>query len=146
MATRDWPFHAGEIRAQQRAGVRESITPWARRVVRPYLPAQHHRFYQGLPFLVVAVRDPKGRPWATLLTGRPGFACAPDQTSLLVNAALPHGDALEGSLRPGADAGLLGIIRNRGRATVLRKENVVCPRLQSPFPFFWRNLDIRIQE
>lgn len=109
MAKRDWPFHVGEIRAQERAGVRESIAPWARGVVRSYLPEQHRLFYQGLPFLVMAARDAEGRPWATLLTGRPGFARAPDQTSLLIDAALPRGDALEGALHPGADAGVLGI-------------------------------------
>lgn len=109
MAKRDWPFHAGEIRAQERAGARESIAPWARRVVRPYLPEQHRLFYRSLPFLVIAARDGKGRPWATVLTGRPGFARALDQTSLLIDAALPRGDALEGALHPGADAGLLGI-------------------------------------
>lgn len=109
MATRDWPFHAGEIRAQERAGVRESIAPRARGVVRTHLPEQHRLFYQGLPFLVIAARDAEGRPWATLLTGRPGFARAPDRTSLLVDAALPRGDALEGALHPGSDAGVLGI-------------------------------------
>lgn len=109
MATRDWPFHAGERRAQEHAGVRESVAPRGRRVVRPYLPEQHRLFYQGLPFLVMAARDSKGRSWVTLLTGRPGFVRTPDQSSLLVDAALPRGDALEGALHPGADAGLLGI-------------------------------------
>lgn len=108
-ATGGSPFHAGELRAQARAGVRESVAPQARRIVRPYLPAQHRSFYEGLPFLVAAARDDRGRPWATLLTGRPGFVRAPDETSLRIEAAVPSGDALTGALSPGADVGLLGI-------------------------------------
>lgn len=103
------PFHAGELRAQERAGVRETIAPWARQVVRPYLPEQHRLFYEGLPFLVAAARDDKSRPWATVLAGRPGFVRAPTETGLLVDAAMPSGDALAGALRVGADIGLLGI-------------------------------------
>ena len=66
------PFHAGEHRVQERLGVREAIEPWARRVVRPELPEEHRRFYAALPYLVVAARDARGRPWASLLTGAPG--------------------------------------------------------------------------
>ena len=51
------PFHEGEQRVQQRLGVRDEIEPWARRVVRPYLPDEHRAFYAQLPFLVLAARD-----------------------------------------------------------------------------------------
>ncbi|MCG8590086.1 MAG: hypothetical protein MJE66_12415, partial [Proteobacteria bacterium] len=62
------PFHAGEKEVQRRMGVADEIEPWARKVVRPYLPEQHRVFYAELPFLVAAARDVRGRPWATLLT------------------------------------------------------------------------------
>jgi hypothetical protein len=38
------PFHAGEQAIQERLGVRAQIEPWARRVVRPLLPAEHSAF------------------------------------------------------------------------------------------------------
>jgi ferredoxin-NADP reductase/predicted pyridoxine 5'-phosphate oxidase superfamily flavin-nucleotide-binding protein len=103
------PFHAGEQQVQERLGVRRSIEPWARRAVRPFLPAQHRDFYARLPFLVAAARDAEGRPWATLLAGAPGFAHSPDPQSLQVDALPPPGDALEGALVRGGDLGLLGI-------------------------------------
>ncbi len=103
------PFHAGERRAQEQTGVRERVAHWGRQAVRPYLPEQHRLFYEGLPFLVAAARDDLGRPWATLLAGRPGFVQVPTETSILVDAAMPAGDALEGSLQAGADIGVLGI-------------------------------------
>ena len=47
------PFHEGEQQVQERLGVREAIEPWARKVVRPFLPEEHRTFYAQLPFVVV---------------------------------------------------------------------------------------------
>lgn len=103
------PFHEGEQRVQQRLGVRDAIEPWARQVVRSYLPEEHRAFHTSLPFLVAAARDGGDRPWVTLLTGTPGFVQSPDAGRLLIDAAPVPGDALEGALLPGSDLGLLGI-------------------------------------
>lgn len=103
------PFHEGEQRVQERLGVREAIEPWARKVVRPFLPDEHREFYGQLPFVVVGARDARGRPWATILAGRPGFLISPDPRTLVSNAPPLAGDALAGALAEGADVGLLGI-------------------------------------
>lgn len=102
-------FHAGEQAVQERMGVRDQIAPWAARVVRSVLPEQHRQFYGGLPFVVAAARDEAGWPWATILAGRPGFACSPDPRTLRIATRPGPGDALEHALRPGVDVGLLGI-------------------------------------
>lgn len=104
----DSPFHAGEHRVQERLGVR-AIEEWARQVVRPFLPEQHREFHTSLPFLVAAGRDARDRPWATLLTGRRGFATSPDPRSLVLAAEPGPGDALAGAFAAGSDIGLLGI-------------------------------------
>jgi ferredoxin-NADP reductase/predicted pyridoxine 5'-phosphate oxidase superfamily flavin-nucleotide-binding protein len=103
------PFHEGEQRVQSALGVRGEIEPLARRVVRPYLPEEHAAFYAALPFLVAAARDARGRPWATLLAGAPGFVQSPDDRTLEIGAQPAAGDALVGAFRAGADVGLLGI-------------------------------------
>lgn len=103
------PFHIGEQRVQAALGVRDAIEPWARRIVRDYLPGEHREFHTQLPFLVAAARDASGRPWATLLTGPPGFVGSPDERTLLLDASPLPGDALENALTAGADLGLLGI-------------------------------------
>lgn len=103
------PFHEGEQRVQERLGVRDAIEPWARKVVRSFLPEEHREFYGQLPFVVAAARDARGRPWATILAGRPGFLTSPDPGSLVSSAAPSAGDALAGALIEGADVGLLGI-------------------------------------
>ena len=103
------PFHEGEQRVQTCLGVRDQIEPWARQVVRPYLPEEHRAFHASLPFLVAAARDRKGRPWATLLAGPPGFVRSPDPGRLSIAAQPVPGDALQGALTPGVDLGILGI-------------------------------------
>ncbi len=111
-AAQQSPFHAGESLVQTRLGVRDEIEPWARKVVRGYLPEQHRAFYEALPFLVAGARDRKGRPWATILArepGQPGFMHSPDPATLEVRALPTAGDALASALSEGADIGLLGI-------------------------------------
>ena len=103
------PFHVGEQQVQTRVGVRESIEPWARRVVRPFMPAEHRDFYTQLPFVVAAARDADDRPWVTLLAGPPGFIQSPDDRGLIFATHPLPGDALENALNSGAELGLLGI-------------------------------------
>jgi ferredoxin-NADP reductase/predicted pyridoxine 5'-phosphate oxidase superfamily flavin-nucleotide-binding protein len=125
MATESSPFHAGEQQVQKRLGVRDEIEPWARKVVRGHLPDEHRRFYARLPFVVAAARDGRGRPWATVLEGEPGFVRSPDARTLAMDARPAAGDALEKAFAGGADVGFLGIClatrrRNRinGRVSV----------------------------
>ncbi|MGH0038311.1 MAG: pyridoxamine 5'-phosphate oxidase family protein [Myxococcota bacterium] len=113
------PFHSGERVVQARLGVREQIEPWARKVIRPYLPEEHRRFYAELPFLVVGARDAAGRPWASLLAGGPGFVASPDPLTLDVSWAPDPDDPVASGLLPGAAVGVLGILpesRRRNRA------------------------------
>ncbi len=125
MATESSPFHAGEQQVQERLGVRDEIEPWARKVVRGHLPDEHRRFYARLPFVVAAARDGRGRPWATLLVGEPGFVRSPDARTLAIDARPAAGDALADAFASGVDVGFLGIClatrrRNRinGRVSV----------------------------
>ena len=129
--TNESPFHSGEHEVQERLGVQD-IEQWAREVVRNYLPEQHRTFHTALPFLIVAARDPQGRPWATLLTGPEGFITSPAAQSLNINAKPVGGDALENAFVPGADIGILGIEfatrrRNRvnGRISKVDSETLV---------------------
>ncbi|MEM7223414.1 MAG: pyridoxamine 5'-phosphate oxidase family protein [Pseudomonadota bacterium] len=103
------PFHQGELQVQERLGVRDKIGPFARRAVRDHMPDQHREFFAQLPFLLLGTVDEKGRPWASLLPGRPGFATSPDPRTLQVAAASLAGDPLAEALKTGAEVGLLGI-------------------------------------
>ncbi|MCG8360880.1 MAG: pyridoxamine 5'-phosphate oxidase family protein, partial [Kiloniellales bacterium] len=114
------PFHEGERQVQERLGVRDQIEAFARRVVRDHMPDQHRAFHEMLPFLLLGTLDARGRPWASLLAGRPGFVTSPDARTLKLTARPPFGDPLRETLKPGADVGLLGIqleTRRRNRLT-----------------------------
>ena len=126
MASESSPFHAGEQQVQERLGVRDEIEPWARKVVRGYLPDEHRRFYARLPFVVAAARDGRGRPWATLLVGEPGFVRSPDAKTLAIDAGPVAGDALEDALTRGVDVGFLGI------ELATRRRNRINGRVSEP--------------
>lgn len=107
--TNDGPFHAGEIAIQRRLGVAERMADFGRRVVRDHMPDQHRVFYAQLPFLAVATVDDRGRPWAGLLEGRPGFARSPEPRALDIARAPQADDPASEGWRDGAAIGLLGI-------------------------------------
>lgn len=114
------PFHRGEQQVQERLGVRDKIESFARRVVRDHMPEQHREFYAMLPFVLLGTLDDRGRPWASLVPGRPGFMTSPEARVLEIAARPLFGDPLHETLKPGADVGLLGIqleTRRRNRIT-----------------------------
>lgn len=102
------PFHAGERRAQARAGVGD-VAEWAAGFIRPAMPDQHRGFFTQLPFLVLAGADADGRHWVTLLDGAEGFVGSPDAKTLTIDAAPSPQDPLAPALTQGTDIGLLGI-------------------------------------
>ena len=125
------PFHAGEQAVQTRLGVREQIEKMGRRMVLNHLPEQHQRFYRSLPFLLIGTTDAQGRPWASLLAGKPGFMTSPNAYALKVAARPLFGSPLADGLSVGAEVGLLGILpesrrRNRlaGRVAAMDADSI----------------------
>lgn len=102
------PWHAGEREAQERAGVTERADALGRRSIRTYLIDQHRDFFAQLPFLVAGWRDGAGRPWASILSGAPGFLGTPDPHRLTV-APSSLSDIPDAALTVGSQLGLLGI-------------------------------------
>jgi predicted pyridoxine 5'-phosphate oxidase superfamily flavin-nucleotide-binding protein len=103
------PWHEGERAVQRIVGVRDRIDPIGRRNIRSFMPDQHREFFAGLPFLVVGSVDKEGRPWASILSGPPGFALSPDPQRLRIDSLPTEGDPLNEALGAGAAVGLLGI-------------------------------------
>ena len=114
------PFHHGEHEAQARAGVRDRVEQLGRKMIRDYMPDQHREFYGELPFMLLGSVDGQGRPWASLVPGRPGFVTSPDTRTLDVAMRPLFGDPLGEALAVGAEIGGLGIqpaTRRRNRFT-----------------------------
>jgi predicted pyridoxine 5'-phosphate oxidase superfamily flavin-nucleotide-binding protein len=122
------PFHAGERAVQERAGAGALAARVGANMVRDFMPDQHRLFFAELPYLMVASLDAKGRPWASVLAGQPGFAVSPDPYHLEIAARAAAGDKLRDNLRLGAPVGLLGIQletrrRNRMNGTVVAMDD-----------------------
>jgi ferredoxin-NADP reductase/predicted pyridoxine 5'-phosphate oxidase superfamily flavin-nucleotide-binding protein len=109
IARHDNPFHPGEQAVHERLGIRERMVGLGQRVIRTAMPEQHQRFFEQLPFMLVGSVDGAGRPWASVLVGRPGFVQAPGAKRLDFHARPIPGDPLAEGLAPGAQLGLLGI-------------------------------------
>jgi predicted pyridoxine 5'-phosphate oxidase superfamily flavin-nucleotide-binding protein len=109
MITARSPFHAGERTIQSLAGVRDRIELKGRAIIRDHMPEQHRAFFTALPFIVVGLADQNGHPWATTLSGPPGFMNSADENLLTIKAWLDRGDPLHSCVRDGAPVGGLGI-------------------------------------
>jgi len=103
------PFHAGERSLQERTGLADRIEEVGRKIIRDHMPDDHRELFAALPFLAIGSLDTNGRPWASIVAGRPGFATSPDPKTLRVDAMPPPGDPLRANLAGGAPVGVLGI-------------------------------------
>jgi predicted pyridoxine 5'-phosphate oxidase superfamily flavin-nucleotide-binding protein len=120
-------WHAGERAAQERAGTAEHMAQVGPQVIRTFMPDQHRIFFAQLPFIVMGALDAEGQPWASILSGLPGFVHSPHPQRLEIAAAPIAGDPLRDALRLGAPIGLLGIElptrrRNRMNGFILAKD------------------------
>lgn len=112
------PYHEGEKALQRRAGVRAQARAVGAIVESTLFPAVR-RFLAEQTILVAASLDAGGRPWASLLTGAPGFAQAVDETLLRIAARPVAGDPLGTNLAARPELGLLAIdLRTRRRVRV----------------------------
>ncbi len=103
------PFHPGEQKLQTRLGVREQIENVGQRFIRDHLTGEHRHFFAQLPLLLAGSIDKSGRPWASVLVGRPGFLDSPDPRTLEIHTPLLFGDPLNENLARGSQLGMLGI-------------------------------------
>jgi predicted pyridoxine 5'-phosphate oxidase superfamily flavin-nucleotide-binding protein len=102
-------FHEGERAVQRRAGV-ERVAAQVGRNILPFVPVELGEFLAEQPFVVVASQDQRGRVWASLLVGGPGFARSLDDRRVLLAGVPAPGDPLRAALqRPGARVGVLAI-------------------------------------
>lgn len=101
-------FHRGELLMQERAGVLDLAARVGGSIHREIPPAAA-AFLEARRFVVLATADAGGRPWASVLSGAPGFASAPDPRTVRLDAAPVPGDPLAENLEANPFAGLLAI-------------------------------------
>jgi predicted pyridoxine 5'-phosphate oxidase superfamily flavin-nucleotide-binding protein len=95
-------FHEGELAVQERAGSRDMAAKVGHGI-RTAVPPVVADFLLTQRIAFVGTLDVGGRPWASALTGRAGFASAPDEHTLRIIATPAPGDPLAENLGAGAD-------------------------------------------
>lgn len=102
-------FHEGECELQAHAGSREHLAEIGDQLIRDYMPDQHRRFFQQLPFVVIGSVNTDGQPIASILANQSGFMTSTDARHLMVNTLPSDQDMLTHHLKLGAAIALLGI-------------------------------------
>ena len=100
-------YHSGEREAQRLAG-EQHIADDREGMMRHSIHPGAFQWLHAQSLLAIATRDDEGHPWATVLTGKPGFLQADDKgASLWIDRTMPS--AVLRDLRQNANIGLLAI-------------------------------------
>jgi predicted pyridoxine 5'-phosphate oxidase superfamily flavin-nucleotide-binding protein len=106
MAPERATYHPGEIEVQRRAGVREEADDVGR-IIGASIPPALGPLLAGFRLAVAASIDARGRVWASLLSGPPGFLRVVDETRLDIEARPADGDPLWTNLVARPELGLI---------------------------------------
>ena len=108
-------FHSGEIEVQNQAGVREE----AQRLtsgIHSFIQPKAQEFILGQQLAAVSTVDARGKVWASLLLGKPGFVKVLNQQSVQINPTSLAKDLLYNNLQNNPQIGILLIdLTNRRR-------------------------------
>lgn len=102
------PFHPGEIETQIRLGVR-SAAERVGRIIASEIPPSLERVLAAQRLAVAASLDRQRRPWASLLTGPPGFIAGVDEHLLQLDVSPAPDDPLVDNVRVHPDLAILVI-------------------------------------
>lgn len=117
------PWHDGEVVLQKLMGSAERLAVMGPRIIRPFMPDQHRKFFAQLPFVIMGSVDPQGNCWVGIAAGQPGFVTSPTDRQLDFSTAIDPNDPLRLGIQSESAVGLLGIElhtrrRNRMNGTV----------------------------
>jgi predicted pyridoxine 5'-phosphate oxidase superfamily flavin-nucleotide-binding protein len=119
------PFHDGEVAVQERLGVREDADRVGE-IIGGEIPPSLARFLGEQRLAVAASLDERARPWASLLTGPPGFLEVAGSRELRIAVTPAAEDPLAANLRARPEIGLVVIdlatrrrVRLNGRGRLL---------------------------
>jgi predicted pyridoxine 5'-phosphate oxidase superfamily flavin-nucleotide-binding protein len=101
-------FHEGEIAVQTQAGVRDEAESICH-VINPFISPKAQEFIRERRLAIASTIDERGRSWASLLTGKPGFIEVIRETEITITPYLITGDPLYDNLAQNHNLGLLTI-------------------------------------
>lgn len=132
------PYHEAEILVQRRSGRRDFAEALAPRIFSRLSPEAIDLF-TAVPFIIVGSLDEAGHPWASILSGPPGFVSVANE-DLTIDARPASDDPLLSTVIKGGDIGLLAIdFARRTRYRVNGKVSLSATRLLVDVKQCYRN-------
>jgi predicted pyridoxine 5'-phosphate oxidase superfamily flavin-nucleotide-binding protein len=111
-------FHDGEVAVQARLGVREDALRVGG-IIGAEIPPSLERFLAQQRIAVAASLDERARPWASLLSGPPGFIQIGGPNEIILAAPLSAEDPLASNIEGRSEMGLVVIdLATRRRARI----------------------------
>jgi uncharacterized protein len=117
-------FHAGELEVQQRAGVRDTADQVGDGIA-DFVTDRARELLERRRMAVLGSVDSRGRVWASVVTGEPGFISVPSPHTVRLGKLPPAGDPLLENLAHEAHAALLAVdfvnprrVRVNGRGVI----------------------------
>ncbi|HEY7161131.1 MAG TPA: pyridoxamine 5'-phosphate oxidase family protein, partial [Acidobacteriota bacterium] len=101
-------FHEGELAVQAQAGVQDMASRVGKSI-RPLIPLAAQEFLSSQPIAVFSSIDHKGRVWASLVTGKPGFIEATSERTLRIEAMPFIGDPFAENILVNDQIGMIAI-------------------------------------
>lgn len=102
-------YHDQECALQTRYGMRDRLEAASQRLMWREITPVQQEFFSRQSALVLGAMDSRGRPWATVIAGAPGFIGTLDGHTLNIRALPVAGDPVRASLNRKAFVGGLGI-------------------------------------
>jgi predicted pyridoxine 5'-phosphate oxidase superfamily flavin-nucleotide-binding protein len=117
-------FHAGELEVQERAGVRDAAAEVGDSIA-DFVTDRARDTLEHRRMAVLGTVDSRGRAWASVIAGEPGFITVPDPRTVRLGKLPPAGDPLIANLANEAHAALLAVdfvnprrVRINGRGSI----------------------------
>ena len=101
-------FHAGELKVQERAGVR-AIADEVGAGITDFVPDRAKDFLERRQMAVLGTVDSRGRVWASVVTGNSGFISVPEPRTVKLGSLPPTGDPLFENLANESHAAMLAV-------------------------------------
>jgi uncharacterized protein len=101
-------YHEGELAVQAQAGVGKMASRVGKSI-RSIIPLAAQEFLNSQPIAVLSSIDHKGRAWASLLSGKPGFIRAHDERTIRIEATPVDGDPLAENILQNDQVGMIVI-------------------------------------
>ncbi|MGE5114319.1 MAG: pyridoxamine 5'-phosphate oxidase family protein [Acidobacteriaceae bacterium] len=144
-------WHEGELEVQKRAGV-ASKAERLQGMVRQFLPPSAQHFLLERQFAVLSSVDSRGRVWASVVSGQPGFLQSSDPRTIEIAGGWAAADPALKNVAQNHDLGMLVIdfaTRRRMRANgpaEFDKDGVLRMKIEQAFSNCPRYIQARLPE